>query len=276
MKIGCIDYLNCYPFYYHMDSIEPLLGVEVVRARPNVLNDMLRRGELDLSPVSAAVYPGLQGSVSLLPDFCLSSAGYVRSVVLNSRLPIEELDGRKVGLTTASETSVVLLKILLEKYFGIKPDYVPAAPYPALGEGYDAALVIGNEALWPAAEPVEYSYDLGDLWMRKTGHPVVFAVFALRSELMQSRRDEVLAVIRSYRKSIDMLKGHDKKLIQAAEAAYPRIQYSAEKYYSLLRFEFDDAFREALMFYYREASFLGLLSGVDSISWAGVDDDPFK
>ena len=34
MKIGYIDYLNCYPFYYKMFEKEPLEGIKVVPWAP--------------------------------------------------------------------------------------------------------------------------------------------------------------------------------------------------------------------------------------------------
>jgi chorismate dehydratase len=105
---------------------EPLDNTVVPRY-PGELNILMKEGSLDMSPISAGAYPEMQDSVVLLPDFCLSSIGYVRSVVLQSKLPIEDLDMKKIGLTSASKTSMVLLKILLEKYYH-KPDYVNLRP----------------------------------------------------------------------------------------------------------------------------------------------------
>jgi len=114
MKLGYIDYLNCYPFYYHMFEHKPLEGVEVLHRYPSILNGMMVKGELPMSAISAATYSLLNHEAVLLPDFCLSSIGYVGSVVLKSNLPIEELDKKKVGLTSASATSVLLLKMLMK------------------------------------------------------------------------------------------------------------------------------------------------------------------
>ena len=84
MEIGYIDYLNCYPFYYQMFEKEPLEGVKVVPGLPTQLNRMMMDKALDLSPISAATYADIQDDVFLLPQFCLSSVGYVGSVLLCS------------------------------------------------------------------------------------------------------------------------------------------------------------------------------------------------
>jgi chorismate dehydratase len=268
MKAGYIDYLNCYPFYHKIFQKGGVPGVEISAGYPEFLNSAAMRGELDLTPVSSAAYPSMQNDVLLLPDFCLSSEGYVRSVTLLSRMPIEELDGARVGLTTASRTSVVLLKILLEKHYGLKPEYSPANPRPSL-DGLDAMLVIGNDAMTEPDEPVQYMYDLGDLWMRKTGFPVVFAVFIVRKSSVEANRAAIRDMLASFRESLDELKNNDAELIQCAAARYPGINYDIRHYYSLLKYDFTDRMKEALAFYFSEAASLGLLPQVNELGFLG-------
>jgi chorismate dehydratase len=266
MKIGYIDYLNCYPFYYHMFEKEPLDEVTVVPGHPDELNRMMKAGALDLSPVSAAAYAEIQDEALVLPYFCLSSVGYVKSVVLNSKVPIEELSGRNVGLTTASRTSVVLLKILLEKYYGLKPNYRPVDPHPSFND-VDAALVIGNEAMMEHEEPVGYSYDLGDLWLRKTGHPVVFAIFVVSRKAIETDTALVKRIIASYSLSLQELRTDEDFVVSMAGRRYPGIKYDIGHYYELLKFDFTVELKEALRFYYNEAAGLGLITPVEKISF---------
>ncbi len=258
MKIGYINYLNCYPFYHHMFLKEPLPGIEVLPGYPSQLNNWMREGTLDLSPVSAGAFPSLRDSVGIVPRFCLSSIGYVRSVILRSNLPIEDLNGRKVGLTSVSETSVALLKIILEKYYKLKPVYVPVRPNPDM-QGVDAALVIGNDAMVEPPHPVPYIYDIGDLWMRKTGHPVVFAIFIVQNNFLDTHRTDYDTVIESYGKSLADLRTNNDEVIEHALRKYPGIPYDLHSYYNLLKFEFTDQLKDALRFYYAEAAALGVL-----------------
>jgi chorismate dehydratase len=192
VKLGYIDYLNCYPFHFHMFERQPVPGVEIVPAYPSSLNAMLGAGELDMSAISAGALGDLGEAVFVMPHFCLSSVGYVHSVLLRSNLPIEDLDGRAVGITRASRTSEVLLKVLLERYYKVRPNYTVTDPNPSM-EGLDAALLIGNEAMKPPARLVPFTYDLGELWLRKTGFPVVFAVFAIHREGARRFPSEIAA-----------------------------------------------------------------------------------
>jgi chorismate dehydratase len=263
MKLGYINYLNCYPFYHHMFCREPLPNTIVPRY-PGELNQLMKDGGLDMSPISAGAYPEIQERVLLMPDFCLSSIGYVRSVVLQSNIPIEELRYGKIGLTSASKTSVVLLKLLLEKHYNLKPVYVPSSPVPDM-EGLDAALVIGNEAMIETARPVPYIYDLGDLWLRKTGYPVVFAVIAVQEKTARESIDLVRQVADSFRLSLDDLRDNRDEVVKFAGAKYPDINYDIDHYYNLLKYDFTDDLKTALQYYFNEAASMGLLDEVKNI-----------
>lgn len=267
MNIGYINYLNCFPFYYNMFDVEPLNGINIVPAYPGELNSLIKRGELSMSPVSAGAYPYLQKDCVILPDFCLSSIGYVKSVVLQSHVPIEDLDKKRVGLTTASETSVALLKVLLSKYYNVTPDYIPVKPRPDMNN-IDAALVIGNEAMTEPAEPVEYIYDLGDLWMRKTGFPVVFAIFLARREAVEKNADLIRKVCTSYKKSLEIMRNERELVVRRASEMYPGINYDISKYYSYLKFEFTSELKDALVFYYNETYQAGILDRVEKLEFA--------
>jgi chorismate dehydratase len=261
MKIGYIDYLNCYPFYYHMFEKEPVEGASITPGYPSQLNGMIKSHQLDMSPISAASYAGIQDDVYVLPDFCLSSVGYVGSVILLSKTPIEDLDKKRVGLTTASHTSIVLLKVLLRKYFKVEPEYVEASPMPDLRD-MDATLVIGNEAMLERNDQGTYVYDLGELWMKKTGYPVVFAVFVVQKEAAENQRSKANEIIASYRKSLACLTSERGELIRQAKLKYPNINYDIEAYCRVLKFEFEPYLKEAAMFYYRVASELQLIDDV--------------
>jgi chorismate dehydratase len=188
----------------------------------------------------------------------------VGSVILLSKTPIEKLDKKRVGLTSASHTSIVLLKVLLKKYFQVEPEYVAASPEPDLRD-LDATLVIGNEAMLERNDSGTYVYDLGELWMEKTGYPVVFAVFVVQKEAVQKYPLRTRRIIASYRKSLACLASEREELIRKARRKYPTIHYDIEAYCRVLKFEFEAYLKEAAMFYYRVAGELGLIPQVEEI-----------
>ncbi len=270
MKLGYIDYLNCYPFYHLFFEKNGLRGVRVIPGYPSTLNKMIAETALDMSPISAAACSDMNGRILLLPQFCLSSVGYVGSVILVSRCPIDSLHKRTVGLTCASYTSVVLVKILLEKYYHIQPDYTFTAPFSSPGQT-DAVLLIGNEAMKFRSLPDMNVYDIGEIWLRKTGFPVVFAVFGIRKAVVREYASQIREVTGSFRRSIECLKQEKERVIACAAKKYPEIDYDIQRYFSLLKFEFTDELKDALMFYLSEAAEMGFLKVIPKLEFLTAD-----
>jgi chorismate dehydratase len=265
LKLGYIDYLNCYPFYYHMFERKKLEEVQIIPEYPNVLNSMMRKHELNMSPISAGAYPDISNTALLLGDFCLSSMGYVGSVNLVSKIPIEALDGKRIGITRASATSVVLLKILLGKFYNLSPQYIVTPPLPSM-DNFDGALLIGNEAMMPSREPISFKYDLGELWLSKTGYPVVFAVFAIQKSAVKPFGEQIQRIITSYRESISCIKSEKQIVVQKAKERYPDIIYDIDFYFSLFQFDFTDNLKESLLYYYKLAEEMNLLKKTDKLA----------
>jgi chorismate dehydratase len=191
LRVGRIDFANCTPLFLALEE-EATGGAVYVRGLPTELNRKLRDGDVDLSPSSSIEYlqnPRLYG---FLPDHSISSIGRVDSVLLLTRGTLEELNGRQVALSSASATSNVLLRVLLERYVGVRPDYVQP------GSAVDAVLHIGDRALrearggaWPLV------CDLGALWFQHTGTPFVFALWICRRDAFAARPEAVRTFYRS-------------------------------------------------------------------------------
>jgi chorismate dehydratase len=182
LRVGRISYINCYPVYGAIDrGIVPLQG-DIVSGIPTALNRGMADGSLDVSVVSAVEYARDAHRYLLLPDLAISCDGPVRSVMLFSKRPASELDGRRVMVSRSSMTSVALLELLFENVWRATPNYVPGdaeiTDIAGFDDTYDARLVIGDAALVLAnAERYPYVYDLGTTWKEWTELPFVFAVW---------------------------------------------------------------------------------------------------
>jgi chorismate dehydratase len=157
----------------------------------------MAEGSLDISVVSAVEYARDARRYLLLPDLAISCDGPVQSVMLFSRRPAEELDGKRVIVSRSSMTSVALVELLFENVWNARPEFVAgdAEMSDIVGFGrdaHDARLVIGDAALvlrrearprvvhesTPASLPAyPFAYDLGETWKSWTGLPFVFAVW---------------------------------------------------------------------------------------------------
>src|SRR5437870_8069700 len=127
MKIGRIPYINCYPVYGAIDRGVVTLDAELVDGVPTDLNRRMAAGELDISVVSAVEYARDAKRYLLLPDLAISCDGPVRGVLLFSKRPATELNGRRVLVSRSLMTSVALLVLLFEDGCMVRPIIVIAS-----------------------------------------------------------------------------------------------------------------------------------------------------
>jgi chorismate dehydratase len=164
---------------------------------------MLAEGSIDLCPSSSIEYAKGADAYCILPELSISSIGPVKSVLLFSRVPIEQLGNQTIGITTESDTSVCLLKIILSLQFGYANSFVRTSlPLTEALESFAAHLLIGDSALKSALENNYcHIYDLGDLWYRFTGLPFVFALWIVRRDAVLSKRAELTELQKILRES---------------------------------------------------------------------------
>jgi chorismate dehydratase len=174
-RIALVEYLNTRPFteglrLAGMDRVHDLLF-----GPPSACARLFAEGRADISlcPVGAL---GSVGEYKRWSDYCIGADGPVRTVVLFSRVPLDEI--RRVRLDDHSRTSNLLLSILAARHW--KTDWTF---YTDKGEALpESALMIGDK-VFAAESHYPYKYDLAEAWTRLTGLPMVFAVWIARPEV---------------------------------------------------------------------------------------------
>jgi chorismate dehydratase len=131
----------------------------------------------------------------ILDGIAVASLGEVKSVLLAHRRPLAE--AKEVYCDPASLTSVQLLRVLLAEQ-GLHPEFKTLASYdPA--QLPEFALLIGNAALdFLQTKPEGAIWDLGAAWYELTRLPFVYAVWALRRGIDQTRLGRVLRQARDF------------------------------------------------------------------------------
>lgn len=218
VKIGRISYINVAPVYYGLDRSMKPSWLTMVTEPPAVLNSMLERGDIVLSPVSSAAYAKNHEDWMIMPDLSISSFGSVMSVILVSRYPLEELHGRRVFFTEESATAAALTRYIFS-ITNIDPviETGKITDSSSLAHTADAALVIGDTALiqnWPAH--FTYVYDLGEMWKTMTGLPFVFAVWAVRRDFAKNHPQALEDIKSLFRDSKLLGETHKDEIIESA------------------------------------------------------------
>lgn len=183
--LGVVPYLNAVPLLAELPS-----DLEQRGADPSVLARWLRAGEVDAALLPVA--EGLSGAgEGFLGSYGIACDGEVESVLAFVPRPGPPASWpTRVVLDPASRTSVALLRVLLERAYGLVPTYVTAdVPGPDPARHPDAVvLVIGDRALHRAARWGGGVLDLGSAWKAWTGLPFVFARWTARRGLPADRR----------------------------------------------------------------------------------------
>ena len=271
IRLGNIDYSNCYPIH------GPVLGrnrpdwLEVVDGPPSDLNRRLANGELDVAPGSSIELARHSREYGVLRGLCIGSAGPVESIIFVSRLPLRELAGRTVALPTASATSRCLLRILLEVRLGVEPiwvDFDQRSHDPLISDSgaagqVDAALFIGDVALRREGEPGELLFDLGQEWTEWTGLPFVYALWLVRGEV--ANRSEIHELHRLFLQSRDAAAVDAPALASQASGRYGFPPFRLQSYWSRIRYDLDEQMLEGLEHFLAFASEIGEAPRIDGI-----------
>jgi chorismate dehydratase len=246
IRLGRISYVNMAPVFFRLDAdVDERSGV------PTELNRALLAGEIDLAPISSIEWARNADTLRLLPRLCVSSEGAVDSIQLVSRLPLEAV--RSVAVTPESATSVVLTKVLL-----------PEAEHVPLGEDADARLLIGDAALKSAFEDPTPHYDLGRLWLERTGLPMVFAVWAATEPLVDGLAELEEALVRSVR----LARAEPERLAHEASDRYGYPPGFLARYFEKLRYRFGPRERAGLFTFLELARDAGELDEVPELRFA--------
>ena len=197
LRLGHIAFLNVLPLTYAL-AHGAAEGLDILCASPAQLNGRLEAKNLDVSGVSSITYARHAEDLLILPDVCIASDGDVRSVLLVSRVPAEEIKDGHVLLSDKSASSHALLKIILRRAYDAAPIYETRAltPHDPVPEGAAASMFIGDDALELYHHPPDgiYIYDLAREWKRLTGMRMVFGIWAAARAFAASHPEELCMV----------------------------------------------------------------------------------
>lgn len=273
-KVGHIEFLNCLPLYYGLVKNYALFDIELVKGTPTELNNLLLANRLDIAPISSIEYARHAESLRLFPEFTVSSDGEVKSILLLSRYPVEDLSGKNIALTSTSSTSQVLLKIILSQGYDIAPTYRVMPPDLAVMlSACDAALLIGDIALRHHTDAAGYYvYDLGVEWKKLTGKKMVYAVWAVNRTFAETQSELCAIVFETLRKSMEYSLRNLSEIVAYAAKWEPFEPSFLSDYFSSLHFAFEEDYREGLTHFFRMAKDIGELERIPELEFIAVGE----
>lgn len=252
LRLSVVDFLNARPLTWGLLR-DPPPGVSVSRDVPSVCAAKLASGEADVGLIPSIEYQRIPG-LRIVPGLGIAASSEVRSVLLVSDVSREKIGS--VALDPASRTSAALTRILLKRCYGLAPDYRPG------GEAADARLIIGDPALKTRLNG-HVVLDLAAEWRAFSGHPFVFAFWAVRES---AATPEVAALLR---RSYDAARENFGAMVREESAASGLSEPVVEDYLRhALHYELDTGDLEGLDLYYRLAAEEGLIPEVTPLRFS--------
>jgi len=266
MRISAISYLNTAPLMWDFEHGETGKQFEISYTTPSKCAVELEEGTADIGIIPSFAYARIS-DLRILPGVAIASKNPVRSILLVSQKPIEEI--QNVALDQSSLTSVALVGILFQKYWrgGARKFTSHAPDLESMLLASDAALLIGDPAL--KVDRSRYkTWDLAEEWIRFTGKPFVFAFWAVRESALKNSQLDLATIFQDSR-------DHGLEpanLDQIGRVWAPKLGLSEDdvrRYLTTnIHYFLDDACLQGLRLFYRYANECGLLPSVPELRFA--------
>ncbi len=281
MSIGCVGYLNSLPLIEGLAPGSTRRG-QAGRGRwrlyldaPSRLLAGLEGGQFDVGLCPVIDAQRSAGPLAMIPAGGIGCHGRTLTVRLFSRVDPARVD--TIHADTDSHTSIVLLRILLDRCHGRRPQIHPLDGEARGGDWPEAMLLIGDKVVTdPPPESVyTHQVDLGELWYELTGLPFVFAVWMVREGTDPGRLPRVLSRLRDRNlQRIDAIVDR-----HAASHGWP-IGLARAYLGRWLRYRIGREQLEAIRRFWHEARTIGAIDSVRPVSLLAAEtgdglSDPF-
>lgn len=236
IKISAVSYLNTKPFVYGILHSELYNKIELSLDMPSLCASKLKEGSVDIGLIPVAVIPEIKES-QIITDYCISSSGKVRTVVLASQVPLSEI--RTIVLDYQSRTSVRLVQILANCYWQLSPKWKIGKPGYIQQDimGTAAGVIIGDR-VFEAESTFRYIYDLGEEWQKMTGLDFVFACWVANKTIDPE-------FISEFNQALRYGQSHLPVVISENQSFYPECNLD-EYFRDNILFDFDNSKRKGL------------------------------
>ncbi|HXZ20386.1 MAG TPA: menaquinone biosynthesis protein [Candidatus Acidoferrales bacterium] len=274
IRISGVQYLNTAPLVWGFTH-GPLAGkYDLTFTLPSQCAEQLARGEADVAILPAIECQRIPNLV-VLPGMAIASKHAVRSLLVISRVPIEEV--QRLALDTSSRATAALVRLLAAGWWGRRGARITFSSAPPDLETMltecDAALIIGDPALrlaerHDAGQPLWarkarlHVYDVISEWRAWTGLPAVLALWAARRDVLRSgeSRDFGTELVADFQASKEYGLAHVPEIAANAAATLGLPQAHLETYLlENIDYSLDDENRMGLELYFQKAADAGIV-----------------
>ena len=173
IRISAVKYANTYPFIYGLKECGLDKRVILETDHPSDCAAKLIDGRVDIGLIPVAVLPLLK-EYYIISDYCIGANWDVRTVMLLSNCPFEEI--RNIYLDYRSLSSVNLTKVLAKNSWKREFNWINTSKtFDFRNIGLDEAVVLIGDQCFEFENSFRYKIDLAREWKEFSGLPFVFA-----------------------------------------------------------------------------------------------------
>ncbi len=154
------------------------------------LNERALRAELDMTAISAAVYPQVAGDYQILCCGASMGLGYGPIVVSKEIRSLASLAGQRVAMPGPQTTAFLLSKMFLPQIEAVQLPFDQVMEPVAAGE-LAAAVVIHEGQLTYVDSGLHKISDLGTVWQGETGLPLPLGLDCVKRSLAPALKEHL-------------------------------------------------------------------------------------
>ena len=181
------------------------LELEPVASDIETLNEWALDGKLEVTALSAGVYPRVADRYAVLPFGASFGEGYGPIVVARERLSLEELRETEIAIPGELTTAFLVLKLALGEDVAHRVLPFDRILSEVASGAARAGLLIHEGQLTYADQGLAKCLDLGEWWLLETGLPLPLGVNTARRDLGPAVLHELSEILRE---SIDAALEH--------------------------------------------------------------------
>jgi chorismate dehydratase len=181
IRISAVKYANTYPFIYGLTESGFYKEVILETDHPADCAAKLINNTVDIGLIPVAALPSLK-EYHIVSDYCIGANGNVRTVLLLSNCPFEDI--RSIYLDYRSRSSVNLTKVLARNSW--KREYMwinTSKAFDFLNIGLNDAVVLIGDQCFEFENSFRYKVDLANEWKKFSGLPFVFACWTANKHI---------------------------------------------------------------------------------------------
>jgi len=181
IRISAVKYANTYPFIYGLTESGFDKEVVLETDHPADCAAKLISNTVDIGLIPVAALPSLK-EYHIISDYCIGANGNVRTVLLLSNCPFEDI--RNIYLDYRSFSSVNLTKVLARNSWKREYKWINTTKaFDFLNIGLNEAVVLIGDQCFEFENSFRYKVDLANEWKKFSGLPFVFACWTANKQI---------------------------------------------------------------------------------------------